>query len=124
MIITRDEASKLMSQKMNALLRFTKRAPEAATNIELVAHRDGKTELVARALVKSTRDVKVDFFKNEANLTDHGVFSLNGLKRHITDLYSAEVWDNFVQGKIKLTRIKIDYALVEPETLKSKGDRG
>ena len=119
MIITRDEAAKLMSQKIKVLLRFTKRPPNTMDNIELSSQRDGKTELIAKALVKSVREVDFDFFiKSPDRIQDHGVMSLNGLRHHISTLHDPEVWDSFVKGQTKLTRISIDYSLIEP----SKGE--
>lgn len=121
MIISDDEAAKLINKKMTALLRFTKRPPEPATPLELVTLRDGMNDLVAKALVKSVRDVDFSFFaNNQGNCTDHGYMSTNGLKRHISTMYSPDVWDSFVSGKLKLTRIKIDYSIVEKEAPKQK----
>lgn len=121
MIITRDEAAKLMSKKIKVLLRFTKKPPEVLTGLDLVGQRESKTELIARAVVKSVREVDVDFFvKNPERIGDHGVRSLNGLKNHITTLYSGDLWDQFVQGKVRLKRISIDYSIAEEEKSKPK----
>lgn len=113
MIITRDEANKMFSKKINCLLRFTKRPPELASTATFEAPLDdGTLDLVARGIIKSVREVDYAFFeKDETAITDHGVMSMNGLKRHIASLYSPDLWDSFVKGEVKLTRIKIDYAL-------------
>lgn len=116
MIITRDEAAKLMSRKINSLLRFTKRPPKAMDRLELASRREDKTEVIANALVKSVREVDMDFFmENPERIKDHGSMSLNGLKNHITTLYSADLWNSFAAGGTKLQRISIDYSIVEKD---------
>lgn len=122
MIITRDEANKMFSKKINTLLRFTKRPPELATTATFEARLDdGTLDLVARGLIKSVREVDYSFFEtNETAVMDHGVMSINGLKHHIVSLYSPDLWDSFVRGEVKLTRIKIDYALNQKKPKENK----
>jgi hypothetical protein len=126
MIITRDEANKMFSKKINTLLRFTKRPPELASAVEFQATLDdGKRDTVARGLIKSVREVDIYYFMNNKDaILDHGVMSLNGLKRHISELYSNDLWDSFVAGKTKLTRIKIDYALNQKKPPEKKTYNG
>lgn len=130
MIITRDEAAKLYAQKINALVRYTRRPPESTQRIDLNCQIevDGvqKTDLVARAIVKSVRPVGIQFYHSSATaLKDHGFMSVHGLKRHIIGLYGENIWESFKDGKIKMTRIKFDYSLNDkqppPEQNKDKG---
>ena len=115
MIITRDEANKMFSKKISTLLRFTKQPPELATTADFISRLDdGTNDLVARGLIKSVREVDYKFYENNpAALQDHGVMSVNGLKHHVSNLYSPELWDRFVRGEVTMTRIRIDYALNE-----------
>jgi hypothetical protein len=130
MIITRDEAAKLYAQKINALVRYTRRPPKPTQQVDLNCQIEvegvEKTDLVARAIVKSVRPVGIQFYHTNVNsLKDHGFMSIHGLKRHIIGLYGENVWDSFKDGKVKMTRIKFDYSLNDkqppPEQNQSKG---
>lgn len=116
MIISSDEASKLYTKKINALLRMTRKPPKPTDVIELncrIEQNGGfKVDTVARAIIKSVRPVNIGYYKaNPEAVKDHGSMSINGLKRHIEAMYSPEVWADFVSGDLKLTRIKFDYTL-------------
>ena len=115
MILTNDETVRVLDARLGALLR--KRPSEVSKPIELSTLEGDKTKVIAKALVKSVRPVKYSTYdKNRGLLEGHGFRSLNGLKHHITTLYSSSIWEQFKENKVEFYRITIDYSLKQKDT--------
>ena len=115
MIITRNETALILKSSLGALIR--KREPEIGSALELCAqNQDGKTRVIAKAVVKTVRRVSVETFeKNPELLTKHGFRSLNGLKRNVIDLYGESLWQDFQNRSLDLYRLCIDYSLTNQD---------
>ena len=119
MILTNDEAVRVLDSRLGALLR--RKPIEIASVLELSRRLENGTELIAKGLVKSVRPVSLETYNKDAKLlVAHGFKSINGLKHHIINLYSPSLWESFKSGQVKFYRIAIDYTL---ETNKKSEDK-
>lgn len=111
MILIRNEATLILKSTLGCLLR--RNAPDIGTTLELcVQNQDGKTRVIAKALVKTVRRVSISTYEGNSQLLQkHGFRSLNGLKHNVTELYGESYWQGFLSGKLELYRLCIDYSL-------------
>jgi len=114
MILTSDEAVRLLDNRLRAVLR--RKEIEPMTTVEMNSREDNnQVRTIAKGIIKSTRPVRLVDYKNKPELLEgHGFRSINGIKHHIVSLYGQGLWDSFEKGST-LYRMTFDYSFEKPK---------